>query len=144
MRIVRGLEGVRKVITYGTFDLLHYGHINLFQRAKQLGDYLIVALSTDEFNTKEKNKKCYFSYEERKKLVEAIRYVDLVIPEETWGQKKSDIREFKVDVFVMGDDWKGRFDDLCDLCEVVYLERTPEISSTQIKENIYKANICES
>lgn len=135
---------MRKVITYGTFDLLHYGHINLFQRAKQLGDYLIVALSTDKFNTKEKNKKCYFSYEERKKLVESIRYVDLVIPEETWEQKTSDIIEFKVDVFVMGDDWKGKFDELSTLCEVVYLERTPEISSTQIKEDIYKANVSDA
>ena len=127
---------MKKVITYGTFDLLHYGHINLLQRAKALGDYLIVALSTDEFNSKEKNKITYFSYEERKRLLEAIRYVDLVIPEQNWEQKISDVIEFKVDTFVMGDDWKGKFDFLKDYCEVVYLERTPEISTTKIKKDL--------
>ena len=127
---------MKKVITYGTFDLLHYGHINLLQRAKALGDYLIVALSTDEFNSKEKNKITYFSYEERKRLLEAIRYVDLVIPEQNWEQKISDVKEFKVDTFVMGDDWKGKFDLLKDYCEVVYLERTPEISTTKIKKDL--------
>jgi glycerol-3-phosphate cytidylyltransferase len=124
---------LKKVITYGTFDLLHYGHINLLQRAKKLGDYLIVALSTDEFN-KIKGKKCYFSYEERKKLVESIRYVDLVIPEENWEQKINDVREFKVNIFVIGDDWTGKFDFLKEYCEVIYLSRTPEISTTQIKD----------
>ena len=124
---------MRRVITYGTFDLLHYGHINLLHRAKALGDYLIVALSTDEFNWHEKQKKCYFGYEKRKALLEAVRYVDLVIPEESWEQKASDVREYHVDTFVMGDDWRGRFDFLGDLCEVVYLERTPEISTTRIK-----------
>ena len=123
---------MKKVITYGTFDLLHYGHINLLKRAKELGDYLIVALSTNEFN-EIKGKKCYFSYGERKKLVESIRYVDLVIPEYKWEQKINDVKEFKVDVFVMGDDWKGKFDFLKDYCEVVYLSRTPEISTTKIK-----------
>ena len=127
---------MKKVITYGTFDLLHYGHINLLQRAKALGDYLIVALSTDEFNSKEKNKITYFSYEERKRLLEAIRYVDLVIPEQNWEQKISDVKEFKVDTFVMGDDWKGKFDFLKDYCEVVYLERTPEISTTKTKKDL--------
>jgi len=127
---------VKKIITYGTFDLLHYGHINLLQRAKALGDYLIVALSTDEFNSVEKQKVTYFSFEERKRLLEAVRYVDLVIPEENWEQKISDIQEFKVDVFVMGDDWKGKFDFLQDFCEVVYLERTPEISTTKIKKDL--------
>ena len=127
---------MKKVITYGTFDLLNYGHINLLQRAKALGDYLIVALSTDEFNSKEKNKITYFSYEERKRLLEAIRYVDLVIPEQNWEQKISDVKEFKVDTFVMGDDWKGKFDFLKDYCEVVYLERTPEISTTKIKKDL--------
>ena len=101
---------MKKVITYGTYDLLHYGHVNLLQRAKALGDYLIVALSTDEFNWNEKQKKCYFTYEERKRLVEAIRYVDLVIPEKTWEQKVLDIKEYHVDTFVMGDDWAGKFD----------------------------------
>lgn len=127
---------MKKIITYGTFDLLHYGHINLLRRAKALGDYLIVALSTDEFNWDEKHKKCYFTYEERKSLLEAIRYVDLVIPEKGWEQKKSDIKEFRVDTFVMGDDWKGKFDELSELCEVVYLPRTPEISTTQIKSDL--------
>lgn len=127
---------MKKVITYGTFDLLHYGHINLLRRAKELGDYLIVALSTDEFNWNEKQKKCYFSYEQRKQLLEAIRYVDLVIPETCWTQKVSDIQEFKADIFVIGDDWSGKFDFLKDFCEVVYLSRTPEISTTQIKSNL--------
>ncbi len=127
---------MKKVITYGTFDLLHYGHINLLQRAKALGDYLIVALSTDEFNRNEKNKKCYFSYERRKQLLEAIRYVDLVIPEETWEQKISDVKEFRVDTFVIGDDWTGKFDYLKEYCDVVYLSRTPEISTTQIKAEL--------
>lgn len=126
---------MKKVITYGTFDLLHYGHINLLKRAKELGDYLIVGLSTNEFNAV-KGKKCYFSYKERKKLLEAIRYVDLVIPEENWEQKINDIKEFKVDVFVMGDDWKGKFDFLNEYCEVVYLPRTPEISTTKIKNDL--------
>lgn len=127
---------MKKIITYGTFDLLHYGHVNLLERAKSLGDYLIVVLSTDEFNLKEKNKVCYFSYEERKRLLEAIRYVDLVIPETCWDQKVSDIKEFRVDTFVMGDDWNGKFDYLEECCEVVYLTRTPEISTTQIKNDI--------
>jgi glycerol-3-phosphate cytidylyltransferase len=129
---------MRRVITYGTFDLLHYGHVNLLRRAKELGDYLIVAISTDEFNWNMKQKKCYFSYEQRKELVEAIRYVDLVIPEESWEQKISDVKEFKVDTFVMGDDWEGKFDFLKDLCEVVYLPRTPDISTTQIKNDLGK------
>lgn len=128
---------MKRVITYGTFDLLHYGHINLLKRAKELGDYLIVALSTDEFNWNEKQKKCYFSYEKRKMLLEAVRYVDLVIPEENWEQKKSDVHKYEVDVFVIGDDWKGKFDFLEDEgAEVVYLERTPEISTTQIKKTL--------
>ncbi len=128
---------MRRVITYGTFDLLHYGHIALLKRAKELGDYLIVALSTDEFNRVEKNKHCYFSYEQRKNLREAIRYVDLVIPEESWEQKVSDVHEYHIDTFVIGDDWEGKFDFLKDEgAEVVYLPRTPEISSTQIKQDI--------
>lgn len=127
---------MKKVITYGTFDLLHHGHINLLRRAKEQGDYLIVALSTDEFNWNEKQKKCYFSYEQRKKLLEALRYVDLVIPEENWAQKVSDVQEFRVDTFVMGDDWEGKFDFLKEYCEVIYLPRTPEISTTQIKQEL--------
>lgn len=130
---------MKRVITYGTFDLLHYGHINLLRRAKELGDYLIVALSTDEFNWNEKKKKCYFSYEQRKQLLEAIRYVDLVIPEENWEQKRTDIHEYHADVFVIGDDWKGKFDFLQEEgAEVVYLERTPDISTTTIKQDMKK------
>ena len=129
---------MKKVITYGTFDLLHYGHINLLKRAKELGDYLIVAVSTDEFNWQEKHKKSYFTYEHRKALVEAIRYVDLVIPEENWNQKLSDVKEYHIDTFVIGDDWAGKFDYLKDEgIEVVYLPRTPEISSTQIKSDLH-------
>jgi glycerol-3-phosphate cytidylyltransferase len=130
---------MKRVITYGTFDLLHYGHINLLRRAKALGDYLIVALSTDEFNDREKHKRCYFSYDERKLLLEAIRYVDLVIPEENWAQKRTDVHLYQVDIFVMGDDWVGKFDFLKEEgCEVVYLPRTPEISTTQIKQDLNK------
>lgn len=130
---------MKRVITYGTFDLLHYGHINLLRRAKALGDYLVVVLSTDEFNWKEKKKKCYFSYDERKLLLEAIRYVDLVIPEESWEQKVNDIHEYHIDTFVMGDDWIGKFDFLeKEGCNVVYLPRTPEISTTQIKNDLNK------
>ena len=127
---------MKKVITYGTFDLLHYGHINLLRRARELGDYLIVALSTDEFNWNEKQKKCYYTYDKRKQMLEAIRYVDEVIPEENWEQKNTDVVKFGVDVFVIGDDWKGKFDFLKDKCEVVYLPRTPEISTTQIKATL--------
>ena len=127
---------MKRVITYGTFDLLHYGHINLLKRAKALGDYLVVAVSTDEFNAL-KGKKSYFTYEQRKALVEAIRYVDLVIPEETWEQKASDVREYHIDTFVIGDDWAGKFDFLkAEGTEVVYLSRTPEISTTQIKHDL--------
>ncbi len=127
---------MKRVITYGTFDLLHYGHINLLRRAKQQGDYLIVALSTDQFNWDQKHKKSYFSYEQRKQLLEAIRYVDLVIPEESWEQKITDVKEFRIDTFVIGDDWEGKFDFLKEHCQVVYLPRTPEISTTQIKEEL--------
>lgn len=128
---------MRRVITYGTFDLLHYGHINLLRRAKAQGDYLIVALSTDEFNWNEKQKKCYFTYDQRKALLEAIRYVDLVIPEENWEQKKTDVKVYHIDTFVMGDDWTGKFDFLRDEgVDVIYLPRTPEISTTQIKDDL--------
>lgn len=131
---------MKKVITYGTFDLLHYGHIRLLQRARALGDHLIVALSTDEFNAVEKGKKSYFTYEQRKAMLEAIRYVDEVIPETCWEQKVTDIEKFGIDVFVMGDDWTGKFDELKEKVsrpvEVVYLPRTPEISTTKIKTEL--------
>lgn len=130
---------MKRVITYGTFDMLHYGHINILKRAKELGDYLVVALSTDTFNWDKKRKKCYFSYEQRKLLLESIRYVDLVIPEESWEQKRIDIKKYNINTFVMGDDWKGEFDFLKEeSVEVVYLPRTPEISTTQIKEDLKK------
>lgn len=130
--------GVMKtVLTYGTFDLLHYGHIEIFRRAKELseGGKLIVAISTDEFN-KLKGKKSRLSFEKRKELVQAIRYVDEVIPEENWEQKKSDVKKHGVDLFVMGSDWKGKFDELEEFCEVHYLERTPTISSSALKRFI--------
>ena len=129
---------MKRVITYGTFDLLHYGHINLLRRAKEQGDYLVVALSTDEFNFKKKKEKCYFSYEKRKQLLEAIRYVDLVIPEESWGQKITDIKEYQIDTFVMGNDWTGKFDFIEEstAAKVIYLSRTPEISTTKIKKDL--------
>ena len=128
---------MKKVITYGTFDLLHYGHINLLRKAKSLGDYLIVGLSTDEFNNKDKNKECYFDYENRKSLLDAVRYVDLVSPEKNWEQKISDIQKYNVDVFVIGDDWEGKFDYLKDFgVEVVYLPRTKEISTSKIKYDL--------
>ena len=131
---------MKQVITYGTFDLLHYGHINLLKRAKAMGDYLIVALSTDDFNEVEKGKKTYFTFEERRQLLEAIRYVDLVIPEESWDQKLTDVPLYQIDYFVMGDDWQGKFDFVGEKteAEVVYLPRTPEISTSQIKADLNK------
>lgn len=128
---------MRRVITYGTFDLLHYGHINLLKRAKELGDYLIVGLSTDEFNLI-KGKKSFFDFSKRKLLLESIRYVDLVIPEDNWEQKPFDVDKYDVDLFVIGDDWRGKFDFLSNKCDVVYLERTPEISTTLIKQSLTK------
>lgn len=130
---------MKRVITYGTFDILHYGHVNLLKRAKALGDYLIVALSSDEFN-QIKNKKSYYTYEQRKILLEACKYVDLVIPETNWEQKVSDIQKYHVNTFVMGDDWKGKFDFLKDYCEVIYLPRTPDVCSSKTKEYLKETN----
>lgn len=129
--------GVRRVLTYGTFDLLHYGHIRLLQRAAALGDYLIVALSTDEFNAS-KGKRSFYPYEVRREMLEAIRYVDLVIPESCWEQKRSDVETYRVDVVCMGSDWAGdeRFEALRDLCDVVYLDRTDGISTTEVKDRL--------
>jgi glycerol-3-phosphate cytidylyltransferase len=129
---------MKRVLTYGTYDLLHYGHIRLLKRARELGDYLIVALSTDEFNAT-KGKKAYHSYETRKEMIEAVRYVDLVIPEECWEQKLEDVRQYKVDVVVMGGDWEGsdRFDYLKEHCELVYLDRTKGVSTTEIKSALH-------
>lgn len=128
---------MKRVLTYGTYDLLHYGHIRLLKRAKELGDYLIVAISTDEFNAI-KGKKAYHNFETRKEMLEAVRYVDLVIPEETWEQKRSDVEKYYVDTVVMGSDWEGneKFEDLKDLCEVVYLDRTKGISTSKIKKEL--------
>lgn len=129
---------MKKIITYGTFDLLHYGHINLLRRARALGDYLIVALSTDEFNA-QKGKTSFFTFAQRKQLLESIRYVDLVIPEESWEQKIKDIKEYHIDIFAIGDDWIGKFDYLKkEGVEVIYLPRTPEISTTDIKLKLKK------
>ena len=127
----------RVVLTYGTYDLLHFGHIRLLKRASGLGNFLIVALSTEEFN-KLKGKESFFSYEVRKEMLEAIRYVDLVIPEASWEQKRSDVITHHVDVVVMGDDWQSNphFENLRDLCEVVYLPRTTGISTTEIQRDI--------
>ena len=128
---------MKRVMTYGTFDLLHYGHINILKRAKSLGDYLIVGLSPDEFNEL-KGKKSVMSYEERKEILESIRYVDKVIKESNWEQKVDDIIKYNIDVFVIGDDWEGKFDFLKEYCEVVYLPRTKSISTTLLKEIIQK------
>jgi len=127
---------MKKVITYGTFDLFHRGHLEILKRAKTLGDYLIVAISTDEFNWNEKKKRCVYSYDDRAAIVNAIKYVDEVIPEQSWDQKLKDVKKFNVDIFVMGDDWKGKFDFLSDECKVIYLPRTTGISSTEIKETV--------
>ena len=126
---------MKRVITYGTFDLFHIGHLNLLKRAKALGDYLIVAVSSDEFNL-QKGKVCKIKDTDRMQIVEAIKYVDQVIPETSWDQKIEDVKKYDVDVFVMGDDWKGQFDFLKEECDVVYLTRTPEISTTQIKKDL--------
>lgn len=126
---------MKKVITYGTFDLLHVGHINLLRRAKELGDYLVVAISSDEFNRR-KGKVAYYGLSDRMEIVKSIRYVDEVIIENDWDQKVNDIKEHKIDLFVMGDDWEGEFDYLREYCKVVYLPRTKGISTTQIKAEL--------
>ena len=128
---------MKKILTYGTFDLLHYGHVRLLQRAKELGDYLIVAVSTDEFNEM-KGKKSYFDYETRKEILSAIKYIDMIIPEENWEQKINDVVNHNVDVVVMGNDWadSDKFDYLKEYCDVVFLERTPGVSTTQIKNDL--------
>ena len=123
---------MKKVITYGTFDLFHVGHLNILRRAKELGDYLVVAVSSDAFN-EIKGKKCVIPDYERMAIVEAIKYVDEVIPENDWEQKVRDVQEHDIDVFVMGDDWEGKFDFLSEYCDVVYLPTTEGISTTQLK-----------
>jgi glycerol-3-phosphate cytidylyltransferase len=129
------VKNKKVVITYGTFDMFHIGHLNLLRRAKALGDYLIVAVSTDTFNEK-KGKKVMIPYEQRAEIVSSIKYVDQVIPEENWEQKIDDIQKYDVDIFAIGNDWKGKFDYLKQYCEVVYLERTDNISTTMLKKSL--------
>ncbi len=130
---------MKTVITYGTFDLFHVGHIRLLKRLKELGDKLVVGISSDEFNAIKK-KQAFFSYEERAEIVAACQYVDEVFPEHEWEQKRSDIKKYKADIFAMGDDWSGKFDDLNDICQVVYLSRTDNISTTKIKNTLSSLN----
>jgi len=125
---------MKTVITYGTFDMFHIGHLKLLERAKELGDRLIVAVSSDEFN-KVKGKKVIIPYDQRAKIVESIKFVDMVIPEDNWEQKIKDVKDNNVDIFVMGDDWEGKFDFLKEHCEVVYLSRTKNVSTTQFKNS---------
>ena len=124
------------VITYGTFDLFHVGHVNLLQRLRALGDRLIVGCSTDEFN-REKGKKALVPYAQRVAILKACRYVDDVFPESTWDQKRTDIVQKNADIFAMGNDWAGKFDHLEDLCKVVYLPRTEDISSTELRQIVH-------
>ena len=128
---------MKRVITYGTFDTFHWGHMELLRRAREMGDWLAVGLSTDEFNAI-KGKKSHLPYSRRLEILQAIKYVDLVFPENNWGQKRDDILKYNIDTFVMGDDWRGRFDNLADVCNVVYLARTANISSTLIKHSLHK------
>ena len=122
----------KTVLTYGTFDLLHYGHLEILKRASLLGNKLIVGLSTDKFN-EIKGKTCVLPYQKRKELIESIDYVDKVIPENNWDQKVTDIKGNNIDIFVIGDDWEGKFDELKVFCEVIYLPRTKGISSTKLR-----------
>ena len=129
-------EKIMKIIlTYGTFDLLHYGHIEYLKKAKQMGDFLIVGVSNDKFN-QEKGKNAYFTFEKRKEMISAIRYVDKVIEQSSFEQKKDDILKYNVDILVSSEDWEGKYDYLKDICEVIYLPRYPEISTTQIKKDL--------
>lgn len=135
---------MKTVITYGTYDLFHVGHLRLLQRAKQLAGedgMLIVGVSTDRFNWVEKHKKSVIPDSQRAEIVAALKCVDKVIFEDCWEQKRQDIERFKVDVFVMGDDWVGKFDDLSDICRVVYLPRTVGVSSTGLKDGIRGGNV---
>ncbi len=125
----------KRLITYGTFDMFHVGHLELLRRVKSYVDELIVAVSTDEFN-EIKGKKTIIPYEQRAKIVEAIKYVDKVIPEKSWDQKTEDIKRYNIDLFIMGDDWEGKFDFLKEYCDVLYLPRTHDISSTELKKTL--------
>lgn len=123
---------MKRVITYGTFDLFHIGHMRLLQRARALGDHLVVGLSTDRFNAV-KGKKSVFNFEDRRQILGGLRYVDEIIPEDDWDQKIKDVIEHKIDIFAIGDDWKGKFDFLLPHCSVSYLPRTDGISTTYLK-----------
>lgn len=125
----------KTIITYGTFDMFHVGHLNLLRRLSEMADRVIVGVSTDEFNAG-KGKKVLIPYEQRADIVSAIQYVDLVIPEKSWEQKLSDVKKHQVDIFAIGKDWEGKFDFLSDLCEVVYLDRTESISTTDLKRSL--------
>lgn len=131
---------MKTVLTYGTFDLFHVGHVRILKRLRTLGDRLVVGISSDEFNTL-KGKKSFFSYEERAEIVASSKYVDFVFPEHNWEQKRDDIIKYQVDIFGMGHDWQGKFDDLSDLCQVIYLERTEDISTTDIKRSLSTLNV---
>ncbi len=124
---------MKTAITYGTFDMFHIGHLNIIRRIREHCDRLIVAVSTDEFNAG-KGKKAFIPFEDRVEIVKACRYVDKVIPETSWEQKREDILREKADIFVIGDDWKGKFDHLSDICSVMYLSRTPGVSSTMLRK----------
>jgi glycerol-3-phosphate cytidylyltransferase len=125
----------KRIITYGTFDMFHIGHLRLLQRLKEIGDELIVAVSTDEFN-QGKGKKVMIPYEQRAEIVANIKCVDRVIEEESWEQKISDIQKYNIDIFAIGNDWEGKFDFLKEYCKVVYLDRTQNISTTQLKKSL--------
>ncbi len=129
------MKNKKTIITYGTFDMFHIGHLKLLKRLKKMGDKLIVAVSTDEFN-RGKGKKVMIPYKQRAKILKSIKYVDKVIPEKNWDQKVTDVQKHKVDIFAIGDDWKGEFDFLEEHCKVVYLERTKDISTTQLKRSL--------
>jgi glycerol-3-phosphate cytidylyltransferase len=128
-----------RVITYGTFDVLHKGHIRLLKRARALGDHLVVGLSTDAFN-RIKGKHSVFNFEDRKLILRSLRFVDRVIPERKWEQKVDDIKRNRIDIFVIGDDWKGKFDHLKSICTVYYLSRTSGISTSRIKRRVARMN----
>lgn len=130
----------KRVLTYGTFDLLHIGHVNLLKRARALGGHLTVGLSTDDFN-RLKGKIAIYPFEHRRSILESIRYVDSIILESSWDQKREDIAEHDIDIVVMGDDWEGKFDHLKEWCEVVYLPRTPGISSTAIRLSLLSMDL---
>jgi len=143
MKKIKSKVNHKKVITYGTFDLFHIGHLNLLKRLKSMGDELIVAVSTDEFN-KEKGKKVIIPFEQRAEIVSNIKCVDLVIPEVSWDQKDQDVKKFNIDIFAMGNDWEGQFDYLKEYCEVIYLNRTNGISTTNLKESLNTLSIYKS